>query len=198
MKPADLPKAVRIIDHLHSRYLKASGQFDRALTILDELERICRQDAYYRRLMSVQVTQALIYQQQGKQNDAQTTFESALRMAAPEGYRAMFIPHETRPTRSLLQSSRHVSPDFVDSILNLAEMAPEEPQPAAALLVDPLTDQELTVVGLLAEGKSNQEIADELVISVGTAKWHVHNILGKLDVSNRSQAAARAHELKLL
>jgi LuxR family maltose regulon positive regulatory protein len=44
-------------------------------------------------------------------------------------------------------------------------------------------------------GKSNHEIADQLVISVGTAKWHVHNILQKLGVDNRAQAIARAHEL---
>jgi len=51
------------------------------------------------------------------------------------------------------------------------------------------------VLHLIVEGKSNQEIAGELVISVGTAKWHVHNILQKLGVNNRPQAIARAHEL---
>jgi len=49
----------------------------------------------------------------------------------------------------------------------------------------------------LVAGKSNKEIADELVISVGTAKWHVHNILQKLGVSNRSQVIVRAKELGL-
>jgi LuxR family maltose regulon positive regulatory protein len=48
---------------------------------------------------------------------------------------------------------------------------------------------------LIVAGKSNQEIAEELVISAGTAKWHVHNILQKLGVSNRPQAIARAREL---
>ncbi|GJQ53424.1 MAG: hypothetical protein HKUEN02_22710 [Anaerolineaceae bacterium] len=48
---------------------------------------------------------------------------------------------------------------------------------------------------LVAAGKSNAQIAAELVISVGTAKWHVHNILQKLDVGTRAQAIARAREL---
>ena len=48
---------------------------------------------------------------------------------------------------------------------------------------------------LIVAGKSNRELASELVISVGTAKWHVHNVLQKLGVSNRPQAIARAREL---
>ena len=62
-------------------------------------------------------------------------------------------------------------------------------------LPEPLSEQELRVLGLIVAGNSNQKIADKLVISVGTAKWHVHNILQKLGVSNLSQAIARAREL---
>ena len=62
---------------------------------------------------------------------------------------------------------------------------------------DPLTEQELRILHLIVAGKSNREIAEELVISVGTAKWHVHNILQKLGVGNRPQAIARARELGL-
>jgi LuxR family maltose regulon positive regulatory protein len=61
--------------------------------------------------------------------------------------------------------------------------------------MDPLSEQEIRVLKLIAAGKSNQEIAEELVISVGTAKWHVHNILQKLGVSNRAQAMAKTREL---
>jgi LuxR family maltose regulon positive regulatory protein len=62
-------------------------------------------------------------------------------------------------------------------------------------LPDPLSEQEIRVLKLIVEGKSSQEIADELVISVGTAKWHVQNILRKLGVGNRPQVIARAREL---
>jgi LuxR family maltose regulon positive regulatory protein len=58
-----------------------------------------------------------------------------------------------------------------------------------------LSEQELRVLKLIVAGKSNAEIADELVISVGTAKWHVHNVLQKLGVGNRPQAIARARQL---
>ncbi len=76
-----------------------------------------------------------------------------------------------------------------------------EAKPAAAgaqPLVEPLTPRELQVLGLVAAGQSNREIARELVIALGTVKTHVHNICGKLNAPNRVKAAARARELGLL
>jgi len=65
-------------------------------------------------------------------------------------------------------------------------------------LVEPLTARETEVLRLLVAGRSNQQIADELVLAVGTVKRHVNSILGKLGVASRLAAAARARELKLL
>ena len=56
-------------------------------------------------------------------------------------------------------------------------------------------DRQLQALLVARAARPAREIADELVISVGTAKWHVHNILQKLGVRNRSQASARAREL---
>ncbi|HEY7131110.1 MAG TPA: LuxR C-terminal-related transcriptional regulator [Candidatus Limnocylindrales bacterium] len=64
--------------------------------------------------------------------------------------------------------------------------------------VEPLSERELEVLDLLAAGRSNQEIADELFVTVDTVKKHNTHILGKLGASNRTQAAARARELGLL
>jgi DNA-binding NarL/FixJ family response regulator len=60
---------------------------------------------------------------------------------------------------------------------------------------DELTQREMDVVRLIAEGKTNAEIAQSLIISVGTVKVHVERIIGKLGVSDRTQAAVRAVEL---
>jgi LuxR family maltose regulon positive regulatory protein len=65
-------------------------------------------------------------------------------------------------------------------------------------LVEPLSERELQVLGLLAVGRSNQQIAEELVVALDTAKKHVSHILDKLGVANRTQAVARARELELL
>lgn len=68
----------------------------------------------------------------------------------------------------------------------------------AATIEEPLTDRELEVLALLAAGLSNKEIAERLVIAVGTAKVHVKNIFSKLKVNRRTKAVALAKELNLL
>ena len=72
-----------------------------------------------------------------------------------------------------------------------------QPQPAAVAL-DQLTERETDVLRLLAQGQSNQEIARNLHISDTTVRSHVSNILMKLGVSNRTQAALVARERQLL
>jgi LuxR family maltose regulon positive regulatory protein len=65
-------------------------------------------------------------------------------------------------------------------------------------LIQPLSNREREILHLVAEGHSNQTIADRLVVAVSTVKKHVNNIYGKLDVQSRTQALARARELDLL
>jgi NarL family two-component system response regulator LiaR len=61
-----------------------------------------------------------------------------------------------------------------------------------------LTDRECEVLALLIQGLSNAEIAERLVISLATAKFHVRSILGKLGVSSRTEAVALALQQKLI
>jgi LuxR family maltose regulon positive regulatory protein len=65
-------------------------------------------------------------------------------------------------------------------------------------LIEPLTVRELEVLHLIAQGKTNREIARQLVVARGTVKAHTSSIYRKLDVANRTEAAARARELGLL
>jgi two-component system response regulator DegU len=69
---------------------------------------------------------------------------------------------------------------------------------ADALAVEPLTVRELEVLGLLKSGHTNRQIAEDLVISLGTAKNHVEHIIAKLGVSDRTQAVVKALELGIL
>jgi LuxR family maltose regulon positive regulatory protein len=80
--------------------------------------------------------------------------------------------------------------------LHVARKTPEAA--GGAELVEPLSDRELQVLRLLATGKSNQQIADELVVVIDTVKKHVGHILNKLGAANRTQAVARARALGLL
>ena len=69
--------------------------------------------------------------------------------------------------------------------------------PPAQLLIEPLTLRELEVLKLIEAGRSNQDIADELVISMPTVKRHISNIYAKLGVESRTQAVSLGKELRL-
>ena len=72
------------------------------------------------------------------------------------------------------------------------------PVDGAALLPEALTEREREVLQLVVDGLTNQEIADRLVISLGTVKRHISNIYGKMGVSHRTQAVAQAQALQLV
>jgi LuxR family transcriptional regulator, maltose regulon positive regulatory protein len=61
-----------------------------------------------------------------------------------------------------------------------------------------LSEREREILRLIAAGMSNREIADTLVLSVGTVKWHANNIFSKLNVKSRVQAIAKARASKLI
>jgi ATP/maltotriose-dependent transcriptional regulator MalT len=64
--------------------------------------------------------------------------------------------------------------------------------------VDPLSSGELEILEILASGRSNQSIAAELVVTLDTVKKHVSHVLAKLGAANRTEAVARARELRLI
>jgi LuxR family transcriptional regulator, maltose regulon positive regulatory protein len=65
-------------------------------------------------------------------------------------------------------------------------------------LVEPLSKRELEVLHLMALGRTNHEIARQLIVSPGTVKAHTANIFRKLDVANRTEAVARARQFGIL
>jgi LuxR family maltose regulon positive regulatory protein len=131
----------------------------------------------------------------------------ALQLAQPEGYIRTFVDKGEKLI-SLLHKTRSqgIAPDYVAELLTILNREVEErrqkagtPTPVTTQpLSEPLSERELEVLRLLSAGLSNREIAKKLIISVGTAKTHVHNIIGKLNVSGRTQAIARARELNLI
>jgi LuxR family maltose regulon positive regulatory protein len=137
--------------------------------------------------------------------------ERALALAKPEGYARLFI--DEGPSMAVLlqqAAARGIEPDYVQHLLasfpiqTSAERSantirpPSQPGRVPPSLVEPLSERELEVLRLVAEGLSNREIAERLVVATGTVKAHFHHICGKLDVHNRTQATLRAQQLGLL
>jgi LuxR family maltose regulon positive regulatory protein len=101
----------------------------------------------------------------------------------------------------LTSISRSASVPMKSYCSQLLTSFPPGSQPALAPrsgLIEPLTTREMELLGLIAQGMSNEEIASQLFISVGTVKAHTSNIYRKLDVRGRTQAVAKARELNLL
>jgi LuxR family transcriptional regulator, maltose regulon positive regulatory protein len=130
----------------------------------------------------------------------------ALRLAQPENYQRLFLD-EGQALTTLLRGTLTAieDPDLSAYAHRLQNALEQELAPAStptrlatSPYLEPLTPQEQRVLHLLAEGASNQQIADQLVISLATARKHVSNILGKLGAANRTQAIALARENALL
>jgi LuxR family maltose regulon positive regulatory protein len=131
--------------------------------------------------------------------------ERALSLAQPEGYVRIFVD-EGEPMARLLTIalSRGIAPDYVRRLLAAfpttepERAAPQKPQALASDLIEPLSERELEVLQLIAEGLTNREIASRLFLALNTVKAHTRNIYGKLDVHSRTQAIARTQALGLL
>ena len=100
--------------------------------------------------------------------------------------------------------SREIAPDYVSQLLAAFPIdEPEQTDPTKSQvpeseLVEPLSEREIEVLQLIAEGLTNPEIAARLYLSLNTVKVHTRNIYGKLGVNNRTGAVARARALGIL
>jgi LuxR family maltose regulon positive regulatory protein len=143
---------------------------------------------------------------------ALVALEEALTLAESEGYTRTFLD-EGEPMTKLLRSAYRskerklkeykakllehlVSANTARSLIPAASSSHFVDRDSA--LIDPLSERELEVLRLIAMGYSNQEIAEKLVITVGTVKAHTSNIFNKLNVRSRTQAISKASELHLL
>jgi LuxR family maltose regulon positive regulatory protein len=166
-------------------------------------------------IIEIRALQALARQAAGDQTGALAALTEALALAWGEGYVRVFAD-EGAPMARLLgrlsaQRTGEAAPPawvpshYLDRLARAFEAgrAPTATRPArstaaVAGLIEALSSRELEVLTLLAAGRSNQQIADELVVMLATVKKHVGHILGKLSAANRTQAVARARALGLL
>jgi LuxR family maltose regulon positive regulatory protein len=153
----------------------------------------------------------------GSDRDAyQADVIRALELAEPEGILGIFVEQGPLVAESLADLVKQdrletVQPEYVERILDAIsrsqptdltgnrQPAPDfQEGPDMAALVEPLTDREMDVLRLMAEGLKYKEIAESLFISLNTVRFHIKAIYGKLGVRNRTQAVNRARQLRIL
>jgi LuxR family maltose regulon positive regulatory protein len=131
-------------------------------------------------------------------DDALNFLRDAVQRARPEGLIRTFLD-KGEPMKALLERLRSQGGVLKNYILTLLAAFGEKGRGSIPQsLIETLSERELDVLRLLAEGMSNGEISRRLVVTVGTVKTHVHSIIEKLGVTSRTQAVARARELNLL
>ena len=183
----------------------SQGHGPRALPLLDRLLAAATADGRTGSAIEIDMLRALALADADPPS-ATRSLARAVTLAAPQRYTRLFID-EGEPMADLLaelvktaEADRHVL-DHVARLIRGFERDPDATRSddtARQQLVVPLTERELEVLALLATGKPNREIADELYVSLNTVKKHITHILDKLGANNRTAAVDRARSLDLL
>lgn len=132
--------------------------------------------------------------------------QAALLLCEQHGFTQLLLDEGPHMTPIMKMAQPYCShPEYIDELIALhAQQQPSSQVEGNAefqqnqTLVEPLSKRESQILALIAEGFKNQEIADQLFVSITTVKTHVHNIYGKMEVRNRTAAVAKARELNLL
>jgi LuxR family maltose regulon positive regulatory protein len=173
--------------------------------------RHARNTSQKKKQVEIMLLQALALHEAKQTRKALTLFRQTLDIAIPEGYLRSFCD-EGDPVRRLMtdfmNSSEHFDPRSPTAAFLEQLSQALAPEPAAVtvdprarpdqLLIEPLTSRELQILSKLQSGLSNRQLSNSLFITEGTLKWHLRNVYGKLQVSSRLAAVAKARELNLL
>ena len=209
----DEPDYAREPGHLVlARLMLAQDQPGQALALLDRLHTVAVGQERTGSIIETGALRALALAATGRESEAVTVLAAMLTLAGQQGHVRVFAD-EGPPMAALLgrliaaqradQAAAGIPLAFLARLQRAFGAVGLVPgtRPARTTvpgLIEPLTGREMEVLRLLAAGRSNQDIARELVVTLDTVKKHVSHILGKLGGSNRTQAVTRARQMDLI
>ena len=196
-----------------ARALLALDRRDEALTLIWKLRADAQTIGRQQSVIEFWKLEAITHDARGDGQAALAALEQALILAEPEGYVRSFVDEGDALRLLLVEFARgtrgaQVAPQIASYAGKLLAAFPASARQARApveaeasgaqALADPLSDRELEVLRLIAANRSNQEIAETLIVSVNTVKTHINRLYVKLGAHNRLEAVERAQELHLL
>lgn len=191
---------------LLSRLLLVQGHLSQGRRLLRRLLSLSRRISDVGAQIEILLELARLYSESDRSGVAVRMVEEALTVGSPGGYLQRFVNASADISALLARVGRMYPPasaapfsgGYLQDLLAACGVALAPPISAPSLPPsEDLSPRELEILQLLAGGLSNPDIASRLHISVGTVRWHVKNIYGKLNVNNRVQATRRAQALDL-
>ena len=191
----------------NARVHLAQGDPSTALAVLEPLRGQAEAKGWEDERLKVMVLQAVALHAHGEKDKAVQLLGDALSLAEPGGFIRIFVD-EGIPMAHLLSeaAAQRIMPEYTGKLLAIFEAEKQKSEDKSYLsptsptqsLIEPLSQRELEVLQLIAEGLSNREIGERLFLALITVKGHNQRIFGKLQVQRRTEAVARARELGLL
>jgi LuxR family maltose regulon positive regulatory protein len=206
---------------LLARYLSdpSDGSITQVMVLLERLLKAAEEGGRNRSVIEILVLQAIAYHAQGNLSAALISLQQALALAKPEGYVRMFLD-EGEPMRLLIADCRFMIEKqkrgpgdqligYIDKLLTAFSPTAVGTQSTTvnvksainnqqSSMVEPLSQRELEILRLIAQGLSNRQISERLFLALDTVKGHNRILFDKLQVESRTEAVARARELGLL
>jgi LuxR family maltose regulon positive regulatory protein len=185
-----------------ARIFLAQGKYDDMEEILNGVLSETSANNRLAKQIKSKLLKAAGYSKLNRLPDAMQIFEYCLALAGPEGYIRTFL-NVGEPVRELLVTYLRLKEPAHKPYAQklLAAFSYHETDSSSIKtggLIEPLSSRELEVLQLIAAGRTNQEIAKQLVVAAGTIKAHAASIYRKLDAANRTEAVAHARRLGIL
>jgi LuxR family maltose regulon positive regulatory protein len=181
-------------------WLIACGKHKEAIPAIKEAIDTADNKGRERRALKMRILLAKALYAEGEGKRALRTLSHAVDIASAEGFVQTFLEEGSSVITMLkelkAETGTSLDNNWFSQLVKTPQQSSEVAQPTT--LIEPLTPKEMNVLQLLAQGNSNNDMADALYVSESTVRTHLRNINLKLQAKNRTQAIALARELGLI